>query len=182
MSISKITEELTKNKIVNDYFSRVSSTLRDDFKQHIFLQIYELYHKNPKKVELLIKENKLGQYIVGVITNQLKSKTSSFAKAHYNKYLEFQENFNQISNGEDEYEEARKDPECEVQKIIIWLQTIHPADCILFKLYYGIDPITNEIRTRMTFVEIQKLLDIPYQTVQKSCLKTKNELKKQWTK
>jgi Asp-tRNA(Asn)/Glu-tRNA(Gln) amidotransferase B subunit len=48
--------------------------------------VYEAIEKNPEKIEKLLDEKKLGKWIVGMITNQLKSNTSSFAKLYYNKF------------------------------------------------------------------------------------------------
>ena len=172
----QIFKELTENKIINDYFAKISPTYIDDFKQHIYCQIYETYYNSPEKIELLLKEGKLGKYINGIISNQLKSNTSSFAKLYYNLNLvEFEDR--DIKSVE---EPKVKDPFIEIEKIIIWLQTQHPADAILFKLHFGICPFTNTIKEPMSFKEMQTLLNIPYQTIQKSCLKTKMKLREIW--
>lgn len=62
-------------------------------------------------------------------------------------------------------------------KIINLLNNTYYYDSILYKLYRGIDPITNELREPMTYQQIQKLIGINYQAVRSSVIKTDKMIK-----
>lgn len=125
-------------------------------------------------IEKLYNSGDLGRFITGIITNQLKSNTSSFTKLYKDQYVIYNED---IPEKADEYEEETH-PRKIVMKIINELNHIHYADAVLFKLYYGIDPITNNLTKPKTYAEIQGLIGINYQTVRNSVLKTKRQILK----
>jgi len=64
-----------------------------------------------------------------------------------------------------------------VKQVILILNNIYPVDSVLYKLYRGIDPITNELKDAMTYQEIQKLIGINYQAVRSSVMKTDKLIK-----
>ncbi len=172
----KIINYILNNHIINDYFSKVQPELRGDFQSHIWLIIMEMIEDNNKNItiEKLYNSGDLGRFITGIITNQLKSNTSSFTKLYKDQYVIYNED---IPEKADEYEEETH-PRKIVMKIINELNHIHYADAVLFKLYYGIDPITNNLTKPKTYAEIQGLIGINYQTVRNSVLKTKRQILK----
>ena len=76
----QIEDYILGNKIVNEYFNKVDNEYRDEFKQFIYLIIFEMVDSNYNKIEKLYLDDELGKFIIGIINNQLKSNTSSFHK------------------------------------------------------------------------------------------------------
>ena len=64
-----------------------------------------------------------------------------------------------------------------LMKVLNILNNIHFVDAILFKLYYGIDPVTNEITEPKTYQQVQDIININYQTVRNSVMKTQKLIK-----
>lgn len=167
-----IVKYVLENSIINEYFMKVESDYRDDFRSHIWLIILEMT-ENQKKMEKITKlysENKLGRYIVGLITNQLKSNTSSFTAIYKKKFQPI--DFDIPQQIEDEPRTTAI-----VRSIIKELNGIYFADAILYKLWRGIDPISNKIKKPMTFKEIQELIGINYKSVRNSVMKTDRIIK-----
>jgi hypothetical protein len=171
----KIINYILNNHIINDYFKKVQVDLRGDFQSHIWLIIMEMIQDKEKYITIqkLYESGDLGRFITGIITNQLKSNTSSFTKLYKDQYVIYNED---IPDKADEYEEETH-PRKIVMKIINELNHIHYADAVLFKLYYGICPVTNNIIKPKTYAEIQDLIGINYQTVRNSVIKTKKQIK-----
>lgn len=160
------------NEIINDYFRKVEAEYQDDFRSHIWLIILEMT-ENETKLQVITKlyyENRLGRYIVGIMTNQLKSNTSTFYKIYKKRFLPLDFDIPQT-----EVEEKRT--MSTVSDIIKELDTIYFADSILYKLWRGIDPITNELKSPMTFKQIQQLIGINYKSVRTSVMKTDKRIK-----
>lgn len=172
----KIINYILNNPIINDYFSKVQPDLRGDFESHIWLIIMEMIGDKDKSItiERLYNSGDLGRFIVGVITNQLKSNTSSFTRLYKESSIVYN---GEIPDKAEDYIETTH-PAKVVLRIINELNHIHYADAVLFKLYYGIDPITNKLTKPKTYAEIQQLIGINYQTVRNSVIKTKNQITK----
>lgn len=70
-----ITNYILTNGIIIDYLSKVDKENRDDFRQHIYLIIWEMMWDEAKfkRMIQLHKRGELGKFIVGIINNQLKS-------------------------------------------------------------------------------------------------------------
>ena len=170
----QILKSILENSIIIDYFNKVQEEYRDDFRQHIWLIITEMMADEEKseKIEKLWKADNLGKFIVGIITNQLKSNTSSFTKLYKDSNIIYT-TIPELKEEEVEQQNAR----LVILKMLNILNNIHFVDAVLFKLYYGIDPITNEITQPKTYGEIQNLIGINYQTVRNSVLKTKKTIK-----
>lgn len=173
----EITNYILNNPIINDYFNKVETEYKDDFRSHIWLIIMEMIEDNNKYETLksLYKSGDLGRFIVGIITNQLKSNTSSFTKQYKDQNLIYNINTSDI---EDTYEE-KLNTKLIVMEIITLLNNMYFVDAVLFKLYYGIDPITNTITSPKTYQEIQELIGINYQAVRNSVIKVRKQLEKQ---
>ena len=125
------------------------------------------------KVLELYNSNELGKFIVGIINNQLKSNTSSYTKQYKDKRITY-------TTIEDEPVEEESDKINHinmVKQIVLILNNVYPVDSVLYKLYRGIDPITNELKDAMTYQEIQKLIGINYQAVRSSVMKTDKLIK-----
>lgn len=160
------------NKIITDYFEKVESEFKDDFRSHIWLIILEMTEDKKKmlKITKLYQENKLGKYIVGLITNQLKSNNSSFTMIYKKRFQELDFDIIETRN------EKTKTIEI-VENIIKELNNHHYADSILYKLWRGIDPITNKLKQPMTFKQIQELIGINYKSIRNSVMKTDKIIK-----
>lgn len=172
----KIINYILENKQLNTYFGKVDLYHRDDFKQHIYLILLEMLNDETKynKICELYNQNRLGMYINGLITNQLKSNNSSFTTLHKPKNISFDEEV-YIDFADEPYSEI--EPEPIVKKILVILDNVYPSDAILYKLYRGIDPLTNTLKEPLTYSEIQKLIGINYQAVRNSIIRTDNIIK-----
>ena len=168
-----ISNYILNNKIINDYLSKVDRENKDDFRQHIYLIVWERMIDKYDKVLELYNSNELGKFIVGIINNQLKSNTSSYTKQYKDKRITY-------TTIEDEPVEEESDKINHinmVKQIVLILNNVYPVDSVLYKLYRGIDPITNELKDAMTYQEIQKLIGINYQAVRSSVMKTDKLIK-----
>jgi len=170
----EITNYILNNQIINDYFNKVDDTNKSDFKQHIYLIIFEMMNDDIKwlRMQDLYKRNELGKFIVGIINNQLKSNNSSFTKQYKSKTTIYKD----IEEKADE-QISSINTAILVFQIIKELQNIYCVDAVLYKLYRGIDPITDELKEPMTYQQIQKLIGINYQAVRSSVIKTEKHLK-----
>lgn len=161
--MDKIHHYILNNKIINDYFSKIPIEYRNEFKQHIWLNILEIYNNNENKINELYESNNLGKYIIGIINNQLKSKNSSFFNLHKkNLHSEYKSEYDDNITEEEYYETDNKRV---ISNIIILLDKIHFVDAILFKLYRGICTKSNTIVKPLTYSEIKIMTGIPYKTV-----------------
>lgn len=164
----EIQDYIINNKIINDYFSKVQAEWKDDFKSHIYLIIFEM---NDSKLESLYEKGELGKFIVGIITNQLKSKTSSF----YNLYKKNTEidyySYNLVNDFKPTEEIIRNEINKKINysNIMNKLKGFHPYHLSLFKLKY-VDGLTIK--------QISEKLNIKYTTVYASIRKTEDKLKK----
>lgn len=169
----KIIKHIMSNKAINDYLAKVQPEWRDDFKSHIWLIIFEMFEieSKRKKIEKLYNNAELTKYLMGMITNQLKSNTSSFTKIYKARFqpLDFD-----MRMEESKTDEERPDI---IKRIIRELDNIHWADAILYKMYRGIDPITNELKEAMSYSEIQRVIGINYRSVRNSIIKTDKSIK-----
>lgn len=170
-----ITTYILTNPIINDYLSKIDKENRNDFAQHIYLIIWEMMDDKIKykRIKGLFQQGQLGKFIIGIINNQLKSNTSSFTKIYKDKRITYINEF-PILNDETHHP---INPKIVIVKIIDILNNVYYYDSILYKLYRGIDPITNEIREPMTYQQIQKLIGINYQAVRSSVIKTDKMIK-----
>lgn len=165
--MNEITNYILNNAIINDYFSKVESSIKDDFKQHIYLIIFEMIESQPEKIQLLYSKNELGKFIIGIINNQLKSNTSSFYK-QFKKQLDIDFYSYSLIN-------AEEDPIFDIVKkmnhsnVLLKLKGFHPYHLSLFKLKW-VDGLTIK--------EISDKLKIKYTTVYASIKKTEKKLKK----
>jgi len=169
-----ISNYILNNKIINDYLSKIDRENKDDFRQHIYLIVWEMIDSKYDKVLELYNANELGKFIIGIINNQLKSNTSSYTKQYKDKRTTY------TTTIEDEPIEEISDKINHtnmVKQVILILNNIYPVDSVLYKLYRGIDPITNELKDAMTYQEIQKLIGINYQAVRSSVMKTDKLIK-----
>lgn len=173
--MNEIHNYIIHNKIIKDYFSKIPIEYRDDFIQHIWIIILEL---DKNKIQTLYDKGELGKFIIGIISNQLKSNTSSFYKQFRKEStLELTDNQSIENIADDEYREINNNKI--IKDIIKILDNVHYVDQVLFKLYRGIDPITNKLVKPLTYSEIEKLTGITYQTVWYSVNKVTKLIKKQ---
>lgn len=165
-------EYILNNKIINQYFEKVPLEYRDDFRQFIWLIICEM---DIDKINNLYVKNELGKFIIGIINNQLKSKTSSFHKIYRKNNSTILDD--RLDYKYEEYEE--KDNLKIINDIINLLDKCHWVDSILFKMYRGIDCRTNKLVKPMTYAEIENETGIKYQTVWYSINKITKIIKKE---
>lgn len=162
---------IINNKIINDYFSKIKE---DDFQSYIYLLIGEFIEAEHQKVSDLYINKELGKYLNGMITNQLKSSNSSYHKLYRQTNMEYNDIIYDIKD--EPYEEYN------IKRILTnILNNIYFYDAILYKLYIGLHPLTNEVIPTKSYREIESITKIPYTTLRKSILKTekiiKNKLK-----
>lgn len=173
MTTEIIMKDILINRSINLYFSKVEVEWRDDFRAHIYLTIMEGL-TDPEKSKKIIQAHSQGnihKWVCAVITNQLKSKTSPFYKIYKMRY----KNIDFDISEEPKTEELNKD--IIIKKILIELDNQHFADSVLYKLYRGIDPITNELKSPMTYGEISKKIGISYRSIYNSIAKTDKIIK-----
>lgn len=171
----QIKDYILTNRIINEYFNKVDYDNRKDFKQYIWLTILEMINDDVKyiRIEKLYLDNQLGKFIVGIINNQLKSHLSPYTILYKNKKVVYGDLKDRI---EDE-SEIYPDTKIIINKIINELNNIRPEEAILYKLYRGIDPLTNEIVKPLTYQQIQGLIGINYQAVRNAVMKVEKQIK-----
>lgn len=173
----QIIKYILNNQIINDYLNKVQEDYRDDFRSFIWLEILELYDTKPEYVESLYIRNELGKFITGIIRNQLKSSTSKFYKQYKdNRFDEFQTNkFNDFIDSET----IHINTSILIVRILAILNRLHPRDAILFKLYYGIDPITSQIVEPLNYTQIGSKTGITYRIIKRCINQTTQIVKKE---
>lgn len=175
----QIMNYILTNEYINNYLSKVKENYRDEFKQHFYLEILESMEVPIKlqKLETLFHNNGLGKWCNAILKNQLISNTSSFHKLHRKNHLNIinADIFDiQIDIPIDPPPENYKKEQ--YHKIVTLLNQIQPFDAILFKMYYGINTITNEPTKPMTYRQIQDKVSISYQAVRLSVMTTKKTI------
>lgn len=174
---------ILNNKILTNFLDKAIVDDNGDFKQHFYLIMLESL-QDQKKLDNLTRmylskdSNELGRYCTGIISRQYSKGKSSFNyKPRINgKAIEVVSgyDFKSLSIADTAYKEP--DVKQTVDRIIEELNHLIHYDAILFKLYYGIDCLTNEIVEPKTYQEIQTLIGINYQTVRNSVIRTKKML------
>ena len=169
----QIINYILNNKIINEYFEKVPEEYKDDFRQEILLIILnDLNTDKLTHLENLYKENNLGRYVNGIITNQLKSETSQFHyKYRKNKMLELPSTYEEPIT---QYQEINTD--IMMQKLMFCLNNLPYYNAVLFKLYYGICPITGELTGKTTYRKIAEEIGIKEQLVKRIVTATKKIL------
>jgi len=170
---TEILDYILNNSIINQYFNKIEYEYRDDFRSHIWLIIMEMIESKWDKIVELYNKNELGKFIIGIINNQLKSNTSSFTKDYKNKKFIYPDDLPEVIDEPMVVINTR----IILMKVLNILNNIHFVDAILFKLYYGIDPVTNEITEPKTYQQVQDIININYQTVRNSVMKTQKLIK-----
>jgi len=182
---NQIINYILNNQIINDYLSKVEYTYRDDFKQHIWLTIMELLNNKYEYILNLYEKDELGKYIMGIIHIQLKKNNSRFNEIHkeisiinntYHKRTIYKPDFNDMLLIDEEIE-LQEDPHITILKILHELENTYPYHAVLYKLYRGIDPITNEIVKPKTYREIKELVGLNYNTIRYAVVKVDNAIK-----
>lgn len=163
----EIEDYIINNKIINDYFSKVDTEFKDDFKGYIYLLIFELIDNNFTKIKNLYLKDELGKFIIGIITNQLKSNTSSFHKI-YRKTTVI-DGYSLLKKQEDEDLERDIIKLVNYNNLINKLNNLHPYHATLFKMKW-IDGLTIN--------QISQKTKIKYTTIYASLRKTESILKK----
>jgi hypothetical protein len=164
----EIEEYIINNKIVNDYFDKIDKEYKDDFRQYIYLIIFELINCNASKIETLYLKDELGKFIIGIINNQLKSNTSSFHKV-YRKTIDIDNySYDKVNNELEDlsFEFSKK---INYKNLINKIDNLHPYHATLFKMKW-IDGLTIN--------QISKKTKIKYTTIYASIKKTEGILKK----
>lgn len=170
--IKQLSNYILNNEYINNYLNKVELEWRDDFRQEMWTIFMDYITNDYDRMYNLYVEGKLGKYMIGIISNQLISNNSSF----YKKFKKVRKNnveLTQISEYkvEDEYFENRN---ITVEQILLILNNQMYYDAVLFKLYYGICPITNEIVNKRTYKEIAKLIGLKdFQTIRNNIISTK---------
>jgi hypothetical protein len=170
--INKLTDYLLNNEYINTYLNKVELEWRDDFRQEMWLIFMDHINNSYDRMLSLYEENKLGKYMVGIISNQLISNNSSF----YKKFKKVRKNNVELTTT---YESATEEDYFElkiitIEQITIILNNQMYYDAVLFKLYYGICPITNKIVPKKTYKEIAELIGLKdFQTIRNNIIATK---------
>jgi len=79
MDLHKIVTSLYNDRRVNEFINRLQpADLRDDLKQHCFLEIYRMEERHPGKVSALHQANQLWAWFHGLVRMQLTSEKTTF--------------------------------------------------------------------------------------------------------
>lgn len=170
---------LLTNNYINNYFNKVNIENRADLKQFVWEEILKILNDETKLKYLtkLWEEdiNIVGKYFNKLISNQLKSDTSPYYLLYYNKKIVLKPDntyFNEI-----DIPEENIDTKSIINKIIKILDNIYFVDAILYKLYRGIDPLSNKITKPKTYKEMEKLMNLNWQCIRDSIIKTEKIIK-----
>ena len=79
----EITDYILNNRIINEYFSKVDA-FKDDFKQHIYLILLELYQTNPNKIEEILGQD-LYKKVQDILTNTNKMNQNEIVEVLFDK-------------------------------------------------------------------------------------------------
>lgn len=177
MTKNQIIEDLFKGKNFNDCLNKMEPEhLREDLRQEVILIICELPEE---KIIKMYTDSVLEYFTARVIVNQIKSKTSPFAKKYRNVNLELN-NYEVADNVEIEERELREVIE---DLAMIEVDKLHWYDKGLIELYmkYGnyraIEEVTR-IPFSSCFKTIKKSLKEVKDKVDKPVLLRQNELNK----
>lgn len=165
------------NETLNKFLDRIVIDSNDDFRQHFYLKILEAM-EHPEKLTLFTKlynsknSIELGKYCTGII-NTLRQSNSSY---QYKRKINGKAvTIEPITDYDFFTEEEYKEPDFRkiVANVLEELNHIRPEEQILFKLFYGIDTITNEITQPKTYKQIHELTGVNYYAVRDSVRRTK---------
>ena len=166
----KMIKSLLDNKIIIKYLDKVQPEYRDEFRQEIWLTIIEKIDKEYDRMEELYLQDKLGKFINGMISNQLMSNNSPF----YTKFKLKRTEYLYDNYDKPEDNDMYIDVYHNVKKLLNILNIMDPYDAILFKLHYGINPLTNKIVKPMTYKEIATEIGLnDFQGIRNNIIKTK---------
>lgn len=167
----KLTDYILNNSYIDNYFNKIEPEFKDDFIQEMWVIFMEHINNNYDRMCVLYEEDKLGKYLVGIITNQLISNNSSFYRK-FKKVRKIQVELKDIDIPDTEYVIDKKP--ITLEQILIVLNNLIYYDAVLFKLYYGICPITNQIIEKKTYKEIADLIGLKdFQTIRNNIIATK---------
>jgi hypothetical protein len=170
--INKLTDYLLNNHYINNYLNKVELEWRDEFRQEMWVIFMEYINNDYDRMLSLYEEDKLGKYMIGVISNQLISNNSTF----YKKFKKVRKSTVELTpNVFNEPDKAYIDNKTiTIEQILLILNNQIYYDAVLFKLYYGICPITNKIIPKKTYKEIAELIGLKdFQTIRNNIIATK---------
>lgn len=163
----QIEDYILNNKIINEYFGKVDNEYRDEFRQYIYLIIFEMVELKYDKIKKLYNDDELGKFIIGIINNQLKSNTSSFHKMYRKSSIIDYYSYDKVNVSDDIRTDYIK--KINYTNLIDKVKNLHPYHATLFMLKY-VDGLTIK--------QISEKLHIKYTTVYASIRKTEDKLKK----
>lgn len=166
----QIMDYIMSNKIINNFLDKVPIDDRDDFKQYFYLTILEALN-HPTKFKKLSKlfdhcPTSLGKYCTMIIHNSRQKQSPYGYKKKRIKIVEFKN----IEMTDTKYEEI--ETRSVIDQIVRELNHLNYYDQVMFKLYYGIDPVTNEVSEKRTYKDIEKVIGINWQYARLSVIQT----------
>lgn len=180
MSKNDILEHIYNNKMLNDAIKNIVAPQHyQDFRSHFYLQVAEL---DENKLIQLYNKNELDYFCLKIITNQYKSKTSTFHKLYKNGGMPGTHTIDVVDMDEwlknntiiDEKEIKGPDPVVIKKQILYFLEVqydniiANQYHKVLFMLYYFDD---------LTLKQIEETTKINKDAVSRSVRKTKAYLK-----
>lgn len=180
MTKSEILTSIYNNKLLNDAIKNIVAPKDyEDFRSHFLLQVSELPEA---KLITLWKRNELDWYCLKIMTNQYKSKTSTFHKLYRNGGLPGSSELHFLDIEDylkdkviaDIKTQHGPDPQVIKKQVLILLECQYDNPIVnnyhksLFKLYYFDD---------LTLKQIELKTSINFNAVSRSVRKTKAYLK-----
>ena len=175
----EIMNYILTNKTINRFLDNVPVDDKNEFKQYFYLTILEAM-ENEKKYQKFLQlfysddSSQLGRYCTMIINNSRKNKSNyNYKKKLYGKNIQFV-TIDNIELIDTAYEEINSKQI--INEIVRELHHLNYCDQIMFKLYFGIDPKTNEVTERKTYKEIEQIIGINWQNARNSVIKTQKFL------
>lgn len=168
MNKAQIIEQFYNSRDFNDVLAKMEPDhLREDLKQEIILIVCQW---DEEKIIALHSRGELGFYVVRIILNQVKSKSSPFAKKYRATNYELTKDVGIDDLSEVEEYQARLNKEKMEEEVIKEIDTLYWYDAELIKLYLKLG----------NFRAIEKETFIPfiscYKTIKKSMAVIKDKV------
>lgn len=169
MNKAQIIEQFYNSRDFNEVLAKMEPDhLREDLKQEIILIVCQW---DEEKIIALHSRGELGFYVVRIILNQVKSKSSPFAKKYRAINLELTKDVGIDDLSEVEEYEARLNKEKMEEEVIKEIDTLYWYDAEMIRLYLKLG----------NFRAIQKDTGIPfiscYKNIKKSLAALKDKAK-----
>lgn len=171
----RVIKSILENKAINKFFDSVKIQ-KDEFRQFVLLIFLEQCETKFEKINKMWSEGTLPKWVMSIAVNQLKSNSSPYYRLYNQKMIVLKDDMSTTQI--EDREERKPDPRHIIRKVIGELDKIHPGEAVVFKMYIGINPMTNEITEPMSYNEINKAIDINYHTARHIVLKIKSRINK----